>query len=175
MAWPVLAAQFLKKWVAQYNWSTEKCYISIFVLVTIFLIYLTAVYNLCLAKVWLTQGLTVTRYILRSRCLWLMDLVIIQIIRIFLDYHVAWMWYLLWQFECCSWLFSSYFIIRIFVKWLWKAQSAKETFVSEMRLWLNFCEACIQFSSTQHTGRSGWYSYKSILEGWSFWDNCWIL
>ena len=23
-----------------------------------------------------------------------------------------------------------------------------------MRLWLNFCEACIQFSSTQQTGRS---------------------
>ena len=133
MAWPVLAAQFLKKWVAQYNWSTEKCYISIFVLVTIFLLCLTAVHTLGLAKVWLTQGLTITRYIARSRCLWLMDLVIIQIIRIFLDYHVALMWHLLWQLERRSWLFSSRFIIRIFIKWLWTVQSIKETFVSEMQ------------------------------------------
>ena len=137
MAWPVLAAQFLKKPVASNSWSSEKCYISIFV-------YLTAVHNLLdnlgLVKVWLTQGLTVTRYIARSRCLLLMpimDLVIIQIIRIFPDYRLAWMLHLLWQFERRSWLFSThtYFIVRIFVKWLRKAQSAKETFVSEM--WFN--------------------------------------
>ena len=157
MAWPVLAAQFLKKLTSSYNWSTEKCYISIFVLVTIFLLYLTAVHNLGLAKVWLIQGLTVTRYIAPSQCLWLMDLMIIQIIRIFLNYRVEWTWHLLWQFEHRSWLFSSYFIIRIFVKWLWKAQSVKETFVSEMRFnmvkfpWNVYH---FQFSGTQQK----WYS-----------------
>ena len=123
------------KKTSSYNWSTEKCYISIFILVTIFLICLTAVHNLGPAKVWLTQGLTVTWYIAHSRCLWLTDLVIIGI---FPDYTVAWMCHLLWQFKCCSWLFSNYFIIRIFVKWLWKARSVKENFVSEM--WFNMVE-----------------------------------
>ena len=131
MAWPVLAAQ-LKKRVATTDQLKSAISQSSF-LVTIFLLYLTAVHNLGLAKVWLTQGLTVTWYIACSRCLWLMDLVIIQIIRIFLDYCMAWMWHLLWQFKRCSLLFSSYFIVRIFVKWLWKAQSVKETFVSEMQ------------------------------------------
>ena len=152
--------------MSSYNWSAEKCYISIFVLATIFLkilLYLTVVHNLGLAKVWLTQGLTVNRYIARSRCLWLMDLMIVQII-----------WILMWHecdIYCCSWLFSSYLIIRIFVKWLWKAQSAKETFVSEMLLWLNFHEA--DTFSLAILSSSG--IHKSVLEGWSFWENCWIL
>ena len=41
----------------------------------------------------------------------------------------------------CSWLFSSYFIIRIFIKWWWKAQLSKETFVSEMWLLISMKHA----------------------------------
>ena len=64
MAWPVLATQFFLK----INCNELKCYIfvSIFVLVAIFPIYLTAVHNMGLAKAWLTQGLTVTWYMTRD-------------------------------------------------------------------------------------------------------------
>ena len=72
------------------NW---ECYSFISVLVLVdFLIYLTAVHSMGLAKVWITQGLTVIWYIAWSRCLWLMDLMTVQTIRIFLDYCVVWMW-----------------------------------------------------------------------------------
>ena len=162
----------IKKKTSSYNWSTEKYYISILVLVTIFLIYLTAVHNVGLAKVWLTQGLTVTRYIARLRCLWLMDLVIIQIIRIFPDYHVAWMWHLLWQFERRSWLFSNYFFIKIFVK----SPISQRNFCfwnGSYLIWLNFREAGVHSGSLATLSRSG--IHKSILKGWSFWENCWTL
>ena len=70
---------------------------SIFILVTGFLIYLTAFHNMGLAKIWLTQGLTVTWYTAQSRSLWLMDLVTVLTIMIFLNYCLAWMWHLLLQ------------------------------------------------------------------------------
>ena len=50
-----------------------------------------------LASVWLTQGLTNTWYIAWSQCLWWMDVMTIQTIRILPDYCVAWMWHLLLQ------------------------------------------------------------------------------
>ena len=83
-------------------------------------VHLTAVHDMRLAKVYLTHGLTITWNIARSRCLWLMDLVTVQTIRIFPNYCVAWMLHLLVR------LAVQYFIIRIFAKWWWQAQSAKE-------------------------------------------------
>ena len=55
-----------------------------------------------------------------SRCLWLMHLMIVQSLRIFPDYCVAKIWHLLLRLA-----------VRIFAKWWWEAQSAKEAFVSK--------------------------------------------
>ena len=95
---PGFGSSMLK--VATMNWKVlAHTFVSIFVLVTIFLVYLTAVHNMGLAKAWLTQGLTITWYIAQSlfQCLWLLDLMTVQTIRIFPDYRVAWKWQLLLQ------------------------------------------------------------------------------
>ena len=128
MAWPVLVAHFLK---SSSQW-TEKCYtfISIFVLVTLFLIYLTAIHNMGLEKFWLTQGLPLLYNILLDHDVF--------------DYWISWPSKLLGYFRIivwhehdvyyCSYLSSSY-LIHYQSPIMVKSPSSQETFVSGMRWW----------------------------------------